>query len=524
MSFDDDKDDGYEDYNSSPFASLSLYADEEDLIDLADAADPPKAELPSLTVSDPLETIVSALEGPPPIPSPVPAPVSPQKPAEPLQPAVLEETLIVAGVSLNSGETSQYMQQETMLNYLIKNALTDQASAIHLEPQEMLIRVRFRINGVMHQKTALPKNLGMPMAMRLKQLCSLEADKVDIPQRNRVQAKFNQNELELGLATYPGSWGETMVLTLRQKQSLQSGSILNLAQIGLSPLSFWRWQKSLSQPGGMLIVTGPARTGKTTSLYASIHALNILTRSISTAESPIEALIPGINQASWTPESGISFQDLIRSMSYLDPDVLLVSEWDSPETVEASVELALGGAKLVTTYPSFDTMGALLRLTTQGLEQFLIASSNVSILSQRLVRKLCEHCKQPERPRREYLKLLGLLEVEPESFELQIAKGCVECNHIGYSGQTAIHELLVINETIREAILNHQPAARIRELARTEAKLISMVEDGYFKCTQGITSLAEIQRVAFVNEFDSHDPRTAEEIVAICQAKEKSFH
>lgn len=444
------------------------------------------------------------------------------KPEPKPEPKQIEETLVVGDVSLSSPD-GKYKQEEGMLNYLIKNALLDQASAIHVEPQDKYLRVRYRINGVLMQKTALPQNLGMPMLARLKQVCALNAENTKLPQRNRVHARFNEKEFELSIATYPSTWGETMVLNIRQQQGANSTELLHLERTGLSPLNLRRLHKQLNQPGGLLIITGPGRSGKTTTEYALVNYLNLLTRSIITAENPVEILLTGVVQGNWTPESGLSFADLIQSMSYMDPDVLMVSDVDSPEALKATVEIALSGVKVITAYTSFDTMGALLRLSAQGLESFLIASSNVTLLSQRLVRKLCPHCKVQDMPSREFLDVLGLNAVAPEAYPLYWPRGCQQCNQIGYLGQTAIHEMLVCNESIRAAILDHQPAAVIRELARREGKLVTMVEDGYFKAVEGITSLSEIQRVAFIHEFDSKQPWPAEKIYQICHGEDSHY-
>jgi type IV pilus assembly protein PilB len=495
----------------SPFAGLSLYSEGDEEDEFAEEDLPPFMQ--KKAVSQPAK----AAE---PTPVPKAAPI-PQRSVAEMAPEERQETLIVGGFSLNSGD-SQYKQEESMLNYLIKNALLDQVSTIHIEPMDRYIRVRYRIDGVLQQKTALPQNLGMPMLARLKQLCALNAETVSMPQHNRVQASFNDQEFELGLATYPTAWGESMVMSLRQKQK-QAQDVLQLNNIGFSPLNFWRLQKLLGQPGGLTIVTGPARSGKTTTLYAALNALNLLTRSIVTAENPLEHLIMGITQGNWTPENGRSFDELIRAMTYLDPDVLMVSQLDSPETVEATVEQALAGAKVLTSYHSFDTMGALLRLASQGLESYLIASSNVTLISQRLVRKLCPHCRHADAAPREFLDLLGLKGVNPQSFPVYWGRGCAECNQLGYLGQTTIHEVLVLNEGLREAVLEHQPAAVIRNLARTEGKLVTMAEDGFFKAVEGITSLSEVQRVAFVNEFDAKTPWEAEKILKVCKGEEQAY-
>lgn len=457
------------------------------------------------------------------IPSPL-AGVSLYADEEPQEPEIPQaaQTLTVGGVSLYVSE-EQRKQEETVVNFLFKNALKDRATDIHIEPQEKYLRIRYRIDGVLHHKTDLPQDLAGPMLSRLKQLSALNPENTLGHQRNRVQATLMERQLELGVATYPSLWGETMVLNIHERQSSAQELLLNLERTGFSPLCLQRYQKLLNQPGGLIILTGPARSGKTATLYASINYLNQQNRSIMTAENPIEIQVPGTVQGQWTPERGDSFAEMIRSMGFLDPDILMVSQLESPAILEAATELALSGAKVITSYPAFDATGALLRLANQGLESYLIASSHVAVLSQRLVRRLCPDCKRPEAPKRELLDLLGLVGVAPEAYPLYQPVGCANCLQHGYKGQTAIHELLIINEAIREAILDRKPAATIRGIARTEAKLVSMAEDGYFKAVQGLTSLNEVQRVAFVNEYDSQTPWEADEIHAICLGQESEF-
>jgi type IV pilus assembly protein PilB len=447
--------------------------------------------------------------------------LQPLQPLAAAAPPAAESSLKVGGVSVYTN-TEQMRQEEKVVQFLLKNAMKDRASDIHIEPQERGLRIRYRIDGVLHHKTDLPSELTAPMISRLKQLCGLD-DKRRTPQRNRMQATILDRQLELSMATYPSQWGETVTLGIKEQQGAAHELLFNLERTGFSPLYLRRYQQQLEQPGGLLIVTGPARSGKTTSLYASIRYLNEQNRSIITAENPIEHLIPGTVQGQWDPGYG-TFADHIRAMGYLDSDMMMVGEIDSPATLEASLELALSGAKVLTAYPAFDATGALLRLAGMGLESYLIASSHVTVLSQRLVRRLCPHCKVAiAPPPAAFFFSLGLVGIDPDGLQFWGPKGCEHCQQHGYQGMMAIHELLVINEAIREAILERKPAATIRGIARTEAKLVSMAEDGIYKALEGLTSPQEIQRVAFVNEYDSQTPWDAAEIQAICSGQEAEF-
>ncbi len=407
-------------------------------------------------------------------------------------------------------------------NFLIKNALEDRASDIHIEPQEKYIRIRYRIDGVLHHKTDLPSKLGPALIERLKTVSQLDISRQGM-QEGKVIGDIMGHKVELRISTYPSLWGENIVVQLNEKESMHQELLLNLDRVGFSPLNLIRFQKILAQPGGLVIMTGPANMGKTTTLYASINYLNQQNRSIITAEAPVERPVPGTIQGAWSPDLGMSYSDMIGFMLNQDPDILVVGEIDGKETMESVVEAALTGAKVLTTYPAFDATGALLRLMNLGLESYLIASSNVTVLSQRLVRKLCDACKVKHTPKKETLDLLGLVDVDPMSYEYYRPMGCPECSNRGFKNQTSIHEVLQINEAIREAVLERKPAATIRGIARTEAKLVSMAEDGLYKAIEGHSSVEEIQRVAFVNEYDSQTPWEAEEIYSICSGMEAEY-
>lgn len=407
-------------------------------------------------------------------------------------------------------------------NFLIKNAMSDRATDIHIEPQEKYIRIRYRIDGVLHHKTDLPSNLGPGLITRLKEVSRIDPQTKGLLE-GKVIGDFAGRKVEMRVSTYPSVWGENVVIQLNEKDSMHQDVLLNLDRIGFSPLNLIRVQKILAQPGGLVIITGPANTGKTTTLYSSINYLNQQNRSIITAENPVERQVPGTIQGAWSADLGISFSDMIQSMLRQDPDILVVGEIDSKETMESVVEAGLTGAKVLTSYPAFDATGALLRLMNFGLESYLIASSNITVLSQRLVRKLCDHCKAEHTPKKETFTMLGLVDVDPASYTYYRPIGCPHCQNRGYLGQTSIHELLQINEAIREAVLDRKPAATIRGIARTEAKLVSMAEDGLFKAIEGQTSIEEVLRVAFVNEYDSQTPWEAEEIFSICSGLEAEY-
>ncbi|PIQ24090.1 hypothetical protein COW36_03675 [bacterium (Candidatus Blackallbacteria) CG17_big_fil_post_rev_8_21_14_2_50_48_46] len=434
------------------------------------------------------------------------------------------EQVKLEGIQPEKGQAADPQDNSAAIaNFLISNAMKDRASDIHVEPQEKYIRIRYRIDGVLHHKTDLPSNLGPALVSRLKKVCRLNPDDVRTFQEGRVVGDIAGSKIELRVSTYPSIWGENVVVQLQDKESAMQDLLLNMDRTGFSPLYLQRAQKILNQPGGIVMMTGPSNTGKTTTLYASINYLNQQNRSIITAEDPIERPVPGTIQGAYNPESGISYADMIISMLKQDPDILVVGEIKDKTTMGAVVEAALSGSKVLTTYPAFDATGALLRLMNLGLEDYLIASSNITVMNQRLVRKLCDSCKTTYTPKKDIFNMLGLVDVDPNSYEFYRPVGCPECNQHGYKGQTAIHEVLQINEAIREALIDRKPAATIRGIARTEAKLVSMAEDGLFKAIEGVTSVEEVQRVAFVNEYDSQTPWEAEEIYQICSGLEPEY-
>jgi type II secretory ATPase GspE/PulE/Tfp pilus assembly ATPase PilB-like protein len=516
--------------SDSPFSKLSLYEDESPTNqetgepEAKYEADSPFRTL-SLYEDDSPATAATAATTPlqihmTPEPPPPPATESsaPTPFAEPSPP--LKETLIVGTTSLSSAD-GQQRQEEGMLNYLIRNALIDRASAIHIEPQDKYLRVRYRINGVLQQRTALPQNLGTPMLIRLKEVCQLDSENNQTPQHHRLQARFNEEEFELSIATCPGTLGESVVLQIRSRQNTYASEWLNLEKIGFSPLYLQRLQQALAQPGGLVFITGPQRSGKTTTGYAAVNALNLLSHAIVSVENPVEHLMSGMTQMRWDPDGSLSFADLIRTTPHLDPDIVLISETESPESLTAAIEVALTGTKIITACPSFDTIGALLRLMSQGLEQYLMASGQLTLLSQRLVRKLCPDCRFSDKPSPRLLDFLGLRYIDPEAFPLWWPRGCEACQQTGYKGQTALHEILICTENLREALLTGQSAGQLRKWVWQEGKIISLAEDGYYKATQGLTSLTEVQRVA--SRSAQTRKWTAETLCQACHGDESVF-
>ncbi|HEY3306168.1 MAG TPA: ATPase, T2SS/T4P/T4SS family [Candidatus Binatia bacterium] len=413
-------------------------------------------------------------------------------------------------VSTESGDTTV-----GIVNYVISDGFRERASDIHIEAQEKGLRVRYRIDGVLYHKTDLPLFLAPPVISRIKVLCGLDIAEKRRHQDGRIEAKVMGKEIDLRVSTYAAVYGESIVIRILQRQT----NLIDLDLLGFNPANRLRYAELLDQPSGIMLATGPTGSGKTTTLYASLNYLNNMFRKIITVEDPVEFTLDGIVQGNLDPKLGLSYSDFLKSMMRQDPDVLMVGEIRDREGAEAVIQAALTGHKVLTTFHTDDTTGALLRLLDIGIDPFLIASTVSAVVSQRLVRVLCQNCRQPFVPRQEMIAsfLVDLRGVE--SFTFYQPKGCMHCNGTGFKGRVALHELLVVNDAIREAVMSRKTSTQIRLIARDQAHLISMREDGFYKATQGVTTLEEVVRMVFHQESDALSARPLDEVIALCEGK-----
>ncbi|HEX9445616.1 MAG TPA: ATPase, T2SS/T4P/T4SS family [Candidatus Binatia bacterium] len=403
-----------------------------------------------------------------------------------------------------------------IVNYIISDAFKERASDIHIEAQEKGLRVRNRVDGVLYHKTDLPQFLAPAVISRIKVLCGLDIAEKRRHQDGRIEARVMGQEIDLRVSTYAGVYGESIVIRVLQRQT----SLIDLDALGFSPANRAKYAALLEHPSGIMLVTGPTGSGKTTTLYASLSYLNSMFRKIITVEDPVEYTLDGIVQGHLDPKLGLSYVDFLKSMMRQDPDVLMVGEIRERASAEAVIQAALTGHKVLTTFHTDDTAGALLRMIDIGIEPYLISSTVAAVLTQRLVRVLCPNCRQPFVPREE---ILAAFLVDPgalESLTFYQPKGCMHCNGTGFKGRIGLHELLIINDPIREAISSRSTSTQIRLVAREHARLISMREDGLYKATQGLTTLEEIMRVVFHHESDAMTPRGVAEVIALCEGKD----
>ena len=411
-------------------------------------------------------------------------------------------------ISMEGGDTTA-----GVVDYIFTNAILEGASDIHIEPKEDSLRIRFRIDGILHHKTDLPVSLALSLASRIKVLCKLDIAEKRKHQDGRIHAQVMDKEVDLRVSVYAAAFGENIVIRILYRKS----ALIDIDQLGITPQNMVRFMKILDQPTGVILVTGPTGSGKTTTLYAAINYLNDGKTSIITVEDPVEYVIDGIVQGQLNPKLGHTYSDFIKSMMRQDPDVIMVGEIRDTTAAEAVIQAALTGHKVLSTFHTEDTTGALLRLMDMGIDTFLISSTVVSVLAQRLVRVLCSECRLAYTPDKYELDALGVRAENMEKYKFFKPVGCAHCNHMGYRGRTGVHELLLVNDMIRDAILARKTSGEIRRAAREASDLVTMREDGFYKVLKGITTFEEVSRVVPWQEIDEGFRRSPEEIIALAE-------
>ena len=382
-----------------------------------------------------------------------------------------------------------------LVNLLITQAVNDRASDIHLEPGERNLRVRYRIDGVLHEVMTPPKSVQNGMTSRLKIMADINIAERRIPQDGRIGLKVSNKAIDIRVATLPTVYGEKIVMRLLDKSSV----LLELQDLGFQPENFRRYQASYKKPYGMILVTGPTGSGKSTTLYATLNILNQTHVNVITVEDPVEYRLPGINQVQVNPKAGLTFASALRSILRSDPDIVLIGEIRDRETAQIAVEAALTGHLVLSTLHTNDSASAMTRLTEMGIEPFLVSSALDSVLAQRLARKLCERCKEPYLPTEEEL-LNAHFPFDPENEEIPKlfrAVGCTSCGKTGYKGRMAIHEVMTVTEEIERATVERASADEISKIAASQG-MAFLRDDGMEKVRQGLTSIEEVMRVIVV--------------------------
>lgn len=383
-----------------------------------------------------------------------------------------------------------------LVNSIFSRALDTRASDIHIEPFEHHLAIRFRIDGVLQEIETPAVQLAPAVISRLKILSKLNIAERRLPQDGRIQLRLQGRPIDLRVSTVPTMHGESVVMRILDKQSIN----LELDSIGLSRQNLRDFKEVLDKPNGIFLVTGPTGSGKTTTLYSALNRLNTVDRKILTVEDPVEYQISGVNQIQTASKVGLDFANALRSILRQDPDVVMIGEIRDRETAAIAIQAALTGHIVLSTLHTNDAASAITRLLDMGMEDYLLTSTVNAVMSQRLVRMLCEHCKGSESLDPDSVAHMGVEHLLPATGPASVCVpvGCDECAHTGYRGRMGIHELLLMNDAVRQEVLKKSSSEQIYRVAR-EQGLVNMFEDGFAKVLDGQTSLAEVLRVAQVS-------------------------
>ncbi len=376
-----------------------------------------------------------------------------------------------------------------LVNLMIAQAVKDRASDIHLEPEEDSLRVRSRIDGLLRESVVIPKKLQGAIISRIKILSKLDIAENRKPQDGRISIKLENKDLDIRVSTFPTVHGENVVLRLLDKSSL----LLGLKELGMFEKDLEIFKKLIRRPNGIILVTGPTGSGKTSTLYAALAVINSIEKNIITIEDPVEYELPLIRQTQVTPLAGITFANGLRGILRQDPDIIMVGEIRDKETADVAIQAALTGHLVFSTLHTNDAPSALTRLIDMGVEPFLASSSVIGIVAQRLIRLICDKCKEPYQPSDDVLKELGL----KARTKFYRGKGCPKCQNTGIKGRMGIFELLVISEEIRTLIDAKKSADEIGRKAR-ELGMKTLRDDGLVKVRDGLTTLEEVLRATEV--------------------------
>lgn len=399
--------------------------------------------------------------------------------------------------TIDSGEDLDQLQEISedapivkLVNLIVTRAVNDRASDIHIEPQEKDMRVRYRIDGVLHEVMRSPKQIQAAVLSRLKIMASMDIAETRKPQDGHCGLSVSGRAVDFRVATLPTVYGERVVLRILEKESI----MLNLDDLGFLPDSLSKFKSAYTQPYGAILVTGPTGSGKSTTLYATLNVLNTQAKNIVTIEDPVEYRLPGINQVQINSRAGLTFGRGLRAILRTSPDIVMVGEIRDHETASIAVEAALTGHLVLSTLHTNDAPGAIARLTEMGIEPFLISSAIDCVQAQRLARRLCKGCKEAYKPSRQSLLDIDFPLDGDEIPTFYRPKGCAKCNGTGYKGRCGIYEVMVMSEQLERLTVARASAEEIKKAAIQEG-MQTLRDDGLAKVKLGTTSIEEVMRV-----------------------------
>lgn len=411
---------------------------------------------------------------------------------------ISEEDAARAGTELNADSVTgdKTISEEApiirIVNTVLLYALKDGASDIHIEPQQKGVRIRYRIDGVLHEQMKIPQYVLNPLISRIKIMSEMNIAERRIPQDGRIKLTMQGKEYDMRVNTCPTVWGEKIVMRVLDKSSV----MLGLDKIGLYPDHQEQLLDIATQPNGMLYVCGPTGSGKTTTLYSLLNVVSTIEKNVSTVEDPVEYQLPGLTQVQVNRKAGLTFATALRAFLRQDPDVIMVGEIRDLETAEIAVQASLTGHFVLSTIHTNDAPSTATRLGDMGVEPFLISASLTGALAQRLARRICSNCKEEYVPPREILMRFGFDPLKNPEQKFWHGRGCEVCKQTGYKGRTGLYELMRINEEMQELIVRRSPVTELREAARANG-MRTLQEDGFMKCRDGHTTVEEVMRVVF---------------------------
>lgn len=391
------------------------------------------------------------------------------------------------------------------VNQIISEAFRDRATDIHIEPLEKELRIRYRIDGVLYEAAIPPaiRRFQNAIISRVKIMADMNIAERRLPQDGKIKVKMGETDYDLRVSSVPTPYGESIAIRILSRDS----ELCTLDKLGFDPDHIKILRELILKPHGIILITGPTGSGKSTTLYAALSEINSVDKKIITIEDPIEYRISGVTQIQVVPQIGLTFARILRTLLRQDPDVMMVGEIRDQETAEITIRTALTGHLVFSTIHTNDACGAVTRLLDMGIEPFLVSSSVEGLIAQRLVRVLCPECKAPYMPRTELIERLNSRREDISDATFFRPVGCEKCRYTGYHGRTAVYELVKLNESFRRLIINREPANILRKEAMKDGmKPIRL--DGWHKVKHGITTTDEVMRVTMEDEFDSFIPAT----------------